>query len=239
MEKYGTNWERDDIIAGLWIVGDWRGKGELLLPIGKCQNPERVQPKIQALATGKAGGVYLSLTRDIPAGLPASQFATRALSAWQEELSTHSEGGKQSISGKFFELLIADVLAQYGVLPFYWQAEFALVPNAKFDFICYRPAAPVVLAAKTSLRERYKQADLEGMALKQVYRRAACHLITANAEEAERLKKKIVDGEVVGIDRCVLANTAEFDALIAEMGKMTFSEAKPIKPIGGTGQLIR
>ena len=197
-----------------------------------------MQPKIKALATGKAGEIYLSLTRDFPAELPASQYASRVLSAWREEVSTHAEGGKQSLGGKIFELMISDVLAQHGILPFYWQAEFVLVPNARFDFICYRPKAPVVLAAKTSLRERYKQADLEGMALKQVYRRASCHLITTSPDEAAGVVRKITAGDVAGIDRCILAETPEFDELIAEMREMSFTEAAPIKPIGPSGKII-
>jgi len=40
------------------------------------------------------------------------------------------------------------------------------------------------LTIKTSLRERYKQADLEGLALKQVYRKSKTYLITLSGQES-------------------------------------------------------
>ena len=67
-----------------------------------------------------------------------------------------------SANGRVLECLVCGTLARAGVVPFHYQARFALVPNADFDVVCYDPKQPVVLSMKASLRERYKQAGLEG-----------------------------------------------------------------------------
>jgi len=86
------------------------------------------------------------------------------------------------------------------------------------------------------LRERYKQADLEGMALKNVHRRAKNYLITLDEREYKGVKSKIEKGDVGGLDRVILADKQEFDELLAELGKMNFSKAKVIEII--TGKII-
>ena len=119
------------------------------------------------------------------------------------------------------------------MLPFYYQASFERIPNACFDIVFYDPKAPVVFTIKTSLRERYKQSDLEGMALKQVYRKAKTYLITLSAEEIDSIKRKIKDGSITGIDNCFLANEKDFDSLLKELKKENFIKAKKVLPIDG------
>ena len=70
---------------------------------------------------------------------------------------------------------------------------------------------------KTSLRERYKQADLESIALKYVHRKALSYLITLDEKEANGVKNKIVSGDVIGLDNVIVATNPEFDELILEL----------------------
>ena len=58
---------------------------------------------------------------------------------------------------------------------------------------------------KVSLRERYKQADLEGMALRQVYRNAESYLITLS-DEAVGVTRKIENGDIAGLSGCIRAD---------------------------------
>jgi len=132
-----------------------------------------------------------------------------------------------------FEYLVCETLAREGITPFYYQAQFAHVPNADFDVACYHPRRPVVLSMKVSLRERYKQADLEGVALRQVYRNAECYLITLNATEAAWVSRKIADGDVAGLSRCVVANKLEYTNLLGELKRRQFNCATSIMPITG------
>ncbi|MCS6860069.1 MAG: hypothetical protein NZT92_07105 [Abditibacteriales bacterium] len=66
------------------------------------------------------------------------------------------------MSGNWLEdgLLIA--LKEKQLTPAYGQAEFTAVPNAFNDLMLFsKEHGPIILSCKTSLRERYKQADLE------------------------------------------------------------------------------
>ncbi len=138
-----------------------------------------------------------------------------------------------SINGKIFEYLICETLAREAITPFYYQVRFNRVPNADFDVVLYDPVKPVVLTMKTSLRERYKQADLEGLALRQVYRKAESYLITLSCKESHGVKKKIEDGSVVGLDQCVIASDKEFSTLIKQLHGRGFSEAISVMPLVG------
>ena len=85
----------------------------------------------------------------------------------------------RSLNGKVFEALLATILYRSGIYPIYVEATLSFVPNVEFDFVAYcKECGPIILSAKTSLRERYKQADLEGMMVRQVHRKAKSYLIT-------------------------------------------------------------
>ena len=137
-------------------------------------------------------------------------------------------GGKPVTNGNVFEGLLATILYLNKILPLYQQAKLAFVPNVEFDFVAYSiEFGPIVLSAKTSLRERYKQADLEGMMLRQVHRKAKSFLITLNVEEAKSVNQKIGDGKVLGLDRVVVATNSEFDELLEELKTYSYEEPKP------------
>ena len=139
----------------------------------------------------------------------------------------------RSISGRILEYLVCETLVREGVVPFYYQAKFALVPNADFDLVCYDRHYPVVLSMKVSLRERYKQADLEGTALRHVYRNAKCYLITLSDKEVANVSKKIEVGDTAGLDACIMANKLEYSALLGRLKNQTFTQADSIMPITG------
>ena len=107
------------------------------------------------------------------------------------------------------------------------------VPNADFDIVLYDPKRPAVLTMQVSLRERYKQADLECLVLRNVYRRAEIYLITLSAKEAPGISKKIESGDISGLNKCVLAETEEYSALLQELSQHTFSKAQAVMPLGG------
>ena len=87
-----------------------------------------------------------------------------------------------ALNGSVFELIIASLLVKERIVPLYLQANVAFVPNIDFDAIVYSSEnGPISLSLKTSLRERYKQADLEAIALKYVHRKAKSYLLTIDA----------------------------------------------------------
>ena len=140
---------------------------------------------------------------------------------------------KPSVNGRIFELCVIESLLQAKVRPIYEQAVLDHVPNVQFDILCYDPRFPTVLSCKTSLRERWKQADLEGIALKQVYRQAKSYLVTLNTDEALNVQKKIDEGDVAGLDSCLDAATSKFDDVVIGLSKFVFVEAQPKMPLKG------
>lgn len=150
-----------------------------------------------------------------------------------KEYLRQNEKPSNSVSGKIFEWLICETLMRERVTPFYYQARFEHVPNAYFDIVLYDHKRPVVLSCKTSLRERYKQADLEGMALNRVYRNAECHLITLDHAEAARTVGKIKEYDVAGLTACHLADTEDFTELVEDLSRREFVRASVVMPIKG------
>ena len=160
-----------------------------------------------------------------PAGL-ASEYV---LDIWRkyEALNINNANTNRAI----FEYIIASLLIREQILPFYTQAKAAFVPNVIYDFLIYCQNMPIAISAKTSLRERYKQADLEGIALKYVHRKAKSYLLTLSTREANTLKEKIKDGQIIGIDKIIDINSDDINELVAYI--------KTFKPqVAGSVQII-
>ena len=138
-----------------------------------------------------------------------------------------------SINGAFFEHIIYTLLYRENILPFYTQVKVAFVPNIEFDTILYSKSSPICLSLKTSLRERYKQADLEAISLKYVHRKAQSYLLTLSTTEALSIKNKIEDGQVIGLDDVIDCNSDEIDALIKRLKKIVFTESETIEVLKG------
>lgn len=148
---------------------------------------------------------------------------------WRKYLDNYKEDG--SVNGKVFEYLIISLLINKNILPIYVQAKVAFVPNVDFDLLLYTDEKPIAISAKTSLRERYKQADLEAIALKYVHRKAECFLITMNEVEHRNINLKIKTGDVIGLDKCYLANSKEFDDLITDLKSLPLKQAGSVEVV--------
>lgn len=127
---------------------------------------------------------------------------------------------KVGINGSIFEYILASVLLRNRIFPFRRSARIAFIPNIVHDFVLLSEARRfVILGAKTSLRERYKQADLEAMALKNVHRRAEYYLITNDDREAASLRTKIRAGDVFSLDDVIYAQSDDFNNLITRLAR--------------------
>jgi hypothetical protein len=148
-----------------------------------------------------------------------------------EKYKKHPEGNN-NLNGKIFEYILATLFVREGILPIYMSAKVAFVPNVVYDLMFYTmERGPICISAKTSLRERYKQADLEAIALKYVHRKALSYLLTLEENEAKGVKAKILTGDVIGLDKVVVATLPEFDELILELKEYVFSEPPTVKVI--------
>lgn len=148
---------------------------------------------------------------------------------WNKYESSHCS--ERDINGKVFEYILISLLINQNLLPLYIQAKVAFVPNVDFDLLLYTKEKPIVLSAKTSLRERYKQADLEAIALKYVHRKAESYLLTLNQKESLSVNKKIQEGGVIGINNVVLGTSLEIDNFINYLKTLQLIEAGSIEII--------
>lgn len=141
-------------------------------------------------------------------------------------------GKKPNLNGKMFEYILASLSIREGILPLYLSARVAFVPNVVYDLMFYTAErGPICWSVKTSLRERYKQADLESIALKYVHRKALSYLITLDVGEAMGVKEKIKKGDVIGLDDVIIATNPEFDELVANLKSFIFEEPPTVKVI--------
>lgn len=186
-----------------------------------------MKTEIRSMLDGgsQAAGIYKSVVAQVP------YRSGREHRFIAEAYDTYSNRyvGEPSTNGLIFEYLVCETLSKSG-LPYYYQAELNHIPNATFDVLLYHPITPRVLTMKVSLRERYKQAALEGGALQQVYRSSEVYLVTMHSNEARLVSQKIRDGDCPGISRCILAKKPDFSKLIAEL--VQFNECDPL---GGFG----
>jgi hypothetical protein len=149
------------------------------------------------------------------------------------EYKRKGDASNKNNNGQFLELLIQFILCKNQILPFYKQAKVAFVPNVNFDILIYtKEIGSIVLSIKTSLRERYKQADLEAIALKRVHRRSRTFLLTLD-DEYLCINEKIKNGDIVGLQKAINCHNLEFDALIIELKQYAFIEAGSVEIVVG------
>jgi hypothetical protein len=149
-----------------------------------------------------------------------------------------SDQHNNNLNGKLFEYILATLFIREGLLPLFVSAKVAFVPNVIYDLMFYSSdRGPICISAKTSLRERYKQADLESIALKYVHRRALSYLLTLDEKEAERVKNKIKRGDVIGIDDVIIANNSDLDKLVCELKKYSLLNSPTVEVIE-TSQIV-
>src|SRR3989338_10507481 len=147
-------------------------------------------------------------------------------------------GSVKSLNGKVFEGLIAAVLCREGIFPVYLQAKAAFINGVDYDFIIYTEEfGPVSLSAKTSLRERWKKADLEALALKNIHRKSKSYLITMDSSAATRRSADM--SEVLGLDEFILASDQKFDKLINKIKILTLIEAPKVTTISSNMMLTK
>lgn len=156
-----------------------------------------------------------------------TEYITKYWTAYKNHIENNN-----NLNGKIFEYILATLFVREGLLPLYLSAKVAFVPNVIYDLMFYTSErGPICISAKTSLRERYKQADLEAIALKYVHRKALSYLVTLEENEAKSVKAKIKSGDVIGLDNVIVATNPEFNDLIKDLKTYKFSEPPTVKVI--------
>lgn len=140
----------------------------------------------------------------------------------------HSAQSIANLAGAAMEYSLLVALLQRGKRPLYWQAEFESLPSNFYDVVLFsREHGPVVLSPKTSLRERYKQADLEARALRALFPQCRFYLVTldANKKHIANVRRKITVGELRGLSG--LYDETNLDELFQQLEALTMQPAPP------------
>lgn len=156
---------------------------------------------------------------------------------WNNYKSNCPKGEQeQALNGKIFEAIISTCFYREGVLPFFLQAQVTFVPNVDFDIVLFKDMqhSPIGISLKTSLRERYKQADLEAVALKYVHHTAENYLISLQSGEVDSVKQKLLHGDLLGLNKIIAADMPEFDVMIDYLKSIKFTNPGEVPIITGT-----
>ncbi|MFA9487548.1 MULTISPECIES: hypothetical protein [unclassified Mannheimia] len=153
-----------------------------------------------------------------------SEFISFYWSVYTSEFDSNN-----SVNGGVFEQLLVLALLRENISPIYVQAELAFVPNVILDIVLYNRKTPITISAKTTLRERWKQADLEAMATKYVHRDALCYVVTLSESEVVARRREV--NSYIGINDFVLAHTSEFDLLVEKLKQIQITTSESIKII--------
>ena len=152
---------------------------------------------------------------------------------WQQ-YKLQNPKSERVTNGAILELAVCEALAHASVGPLYYQVEFTWLPEHTFDIAAWtQQNSPVIISVKNSLRERWKQADLEGLALKAKFPRTYSYLLTQEANEAARRRDSIASGGCAGLDEVVLANKPEMDDFISKLKALNLVPAVKIMPLHG------
>ncbi|WEX20445.1 MAG: hypothetical protein TB2022_3640 [Candidatus Phytoplasma citri] len=115
-----------------------------------------------------------------------------------------NEQKQHVLRGKMNELLILRYLKNQGINNLYPQVTLFFIPDLRFDLVLFTKTKRILgFSIKTCLRERYKQAVIEGQQLKKLDSRFRFYLLTNDLKETERLNQKITQGKVPGIDAVI------------------------------------
>lgn len=162
-------------------------------------------------ATSELTSIFVDITRspNVPS-YPYSRF----MSAFWEEASSHGR-----TSGALFELMVACCLYDARVGTFYRHATLQDSPKVESDLLVWtREGMPWCIQMTSTLRERYKLADLQAFRVKAAYHNAAFFLLTMDQFDTSKRSKK----DFESLDELVYCGSAAFDSLIE---KLTFSRS--------------
>lgn len=130
------------------------------------------------------------------------------------ETYASSRSLNNNVPGSALEVIVGFLLDREGI-----QIERMdeSVPNVKFakpDFLIVSNGIYIVLSLKTSLRERWKQADWEAIRIKKNYPLTKNYLIVNSKQDADSMKSKIPH---LDLEDCLYVRSSTFDMLIRSL----------------------
>ncbi len=174
----------------------------------------------------------LKIAIDGAGQLQPSEFMKRGLDYFHANFASDN-----NLHGAVLQALVEMCLQQNGVVPFYTEVEMQFIPVARYDIIVFtKRLGPVNLSLKTTLRERWKQAEFEGMALRRVYRRSRVYVV--NNSESETRTRKAKMSQCEAIRDFVVCTSPNFDQLVTDL-KRWIPRPAPVVPLVRRGKHVQ
>ena len=153
-----------------------------------------INPHIIKLIRERLGA---ELSHDI---IKFSQENTAAIpSRFMESAYAKFSTGVPRHNGKLFEGLFLAILGRSGVSHVILDAEYSCLPYSTIDVAIYNAKnSPALISLKSSLRERWKQSDLEFSRIKSLNPRAVCAIATL--EDAGMPLRLLEENRLLGSD---------------------------------------
>jgi hypothetical protein len=160
----------------------------------------------------------------------------KLVSSTYKKLSPRGRGSR-NWNGYLLEALVVKFLrTKIDANCIFTNRKIALIDDTKYDItLCAttnngKTQSPICLSVKTSLRERYKQAEREGLNAKQVHLGSFTALLTMDRSTAEKK-----GGNMRGLDMVVdCTNETKLLALLEKVLSLNptpYSEIRPIGPL--------
>jgi len=149
--------------------------------------------------------------QNIPYNDPKDFF----LSCWREfenfkagYFEKHERKLNNSVPGQAFEMIVFCLLDREGLVILSMDENLKEVPLIRPDFILENN---VFISCKTSLRERWKQADWEAIKYKEQFNQSKCFLLVNDYKESQSLKRKL---DHIEIDEIFYAGSDDISHMI-------------------------
>lgn len=131
-------------------------------------------------------------------------------------------GPNGKANGDIFEGLFKAALIGSGFNHLLTSVEYKVLPYSKIDIVIYtKRAGPIMLSLKSSLRERWKQSDLEFGTIKRINPSAYCALATIDTSGCAMPRRLHSHGKLLGLNQVVDCNLrSQVESLFQAMAEM-------------------
>ena len=129
---------------------------------------------------------------------------------------TNNKEINNTYNGQAFSIIITYLISREGIEIYAMDEEIG-VPFVKPDIVLKkRDQQMIFLSLKTSLRERWKQADWEAIKFKRKYKNTLCYLLSNNFSEVKNIKKYL---QWLDLDNIYNTSEHDFRILFDELKK--------------------
>lgn len=144
---------------------------------------------------------------------------------YQHWLSSNNTLSTTSERNLRFKDIVSNLFKRQRLMPYYTKAKIAHLPNIIFDIILLNKKMLICLFIRQKTPKRIVEIDLEAIAVKYIHFNAKCYLLTFDSIGTIEAKRKIMNGDFIGLDDVIDCNTDEINIFVERLKLFDFEEA--------------